>query len=58
MYSFVVTTDVHFIFQAEEQLNKALLLSKHDLTYMMLGKIALLQGDTTKAIEVYRSAIE
>ncbi|KAL2094042.1 hypothetical protein ACEWY4_011354 [Coilia grayii] len=43
---------------AEEQLNKALILSKHDLTYMMLGKIALLEGDTAKAIEVYRSAIE
>ncbi len=37
--------------QAEEQLNLALQLNKHDLTYMMLGKIHLLQGDTEKAID-------
>ncbi|XP_055790834.1 Bardet-Biedl syndrome 4 protein isoform X1 [Salvelinus fontinalis] len=43
---------------AEEQLNIALELSKHDLTYMMLGKIHLLEGDTDKAIDVYRSAVE
>ncbi|TRY95998.1 hypothetical protein DNTS_002159 [Danionella cerebrum] len=33
-------------------------LNKHDLTYMMLGKTHLLEGDTEKAIEVYRSAVE
>ncbi len=44
--------------QAEEQLNLALQLNKHDLTYMMLGKIHLLQGDTEKAIDVYKSAVE
>ncbi|XP_016426201.1 Bardet-Biedl syndrome 4 protein-like isoform X2 [Sinocyclocheilus rhinocerous] len=43
---------------AEEQLNLALQLHKHDLTYMMLGKIHLLQGDTEKAIDVYKSAVE
>uniref|UniRef100_A0A8C1HL23 Bardet-Biedl syndrome 4 n=1 Tax=Cyprinus carpio carpio TaxID=630221 RepID=A0A8C1HL23_CYPCA len=43
---------------AEEQLNLALQLNKHDLTYMMLGKIHLLQGDTEKAIDVYKSAVE
>ncbi|KAM9568856.1 BBSome complex member BBS4-like isoform 3-T3 [Salvelinus alpinus] len=43
---------------AEEQLNIALELSKHDLTYMMLGKIHLLEGDTDKAIDVYRSAVD
>ncbi|KAL0967902.1 hypothetical protein UPYG_G00259430 [Umbra pygmaea] len=43
---------------AKEQLNIALGLSKHDLTYMMLGKISLLEGDTEKAIEVYKSAVE
>uniref|UniRef100_A0A8C2EXL9 Bardet-Biedl syndrome 4 n=1 Tax=Cyprinus carpio TaxID=7962 RepID=A0A8C2EXL9_CYPCA len=42
----------------EEQLNLALQLNKHDLTYMMLGKIHLLQGDTEKAIDVYKSAVE
>lgn len=44
--------------QAEEQLNLALQLNKHDLTFMMLGKIHLLQGDTEKAIDVYKSAVE
>uniref|UniRef100_A0A671PWA2 Bardet-Biedl syndrome 4 protein-like n=1 Tax=Sinocyclocheilus anshuiensis TaxID=1608454 RepID=A0A671PWA2_9TELE len=43
---------------AEEQLNLALQLNKHDLTYMMLGKIHLLQGDTETAIDVYKSAVE
>ncbi|XDV53508.1 hypothetical protein PO909_021990, partial [Leuciscus waleckii] len=43
---------------AEEQLNLALQLNKHDLTFMMLGKIHLLQGDTEKAIDVYKSAVE
>lgn len=44
--------------QAEEHLNMALQLNKHDMTYMMLGKICLLQGDTEKAIEIYKSAVE
>ncbi|XP_051547775.1 Bardet-Biedl syndrome 4 protein-like isoform X2 [Myxocyprinus asiaticus] len=43
---------------AEEHLNLALQLNKHDLTYMMLGKMHLLQGDTEKAIEIYKSAVE
>ncbi|XP_051975735.1 Bardet-Biedl syndrome 4 protein [Xyrauchen texanus] len=43
---------------AEDQLNLALKLNKHDLTFMMLGKMHLLQGDTEKAIEVYKSAVE
>ncbi|KAI2648628.1 Bardet-Biedl syndrome 4 protein [Labeo rohita] len=43
---------------AEDQLNLALQLNKHDLTYTMLGKIHLLQGDTEKAIDVYKSAVE
>ncbi|XP_066557858.1 BBSome complex member BBS4 isoform X2 [Amia ocellicauda] len=33
-------------------------LNKHDLTFMMLGKIHLLEGDTEKAIDVYKKAIE
>lgn len=44
--------------QAEEHLNLALQLNKHDMTYMMLGKSYLLQGDTEKAIEIYKSAVE
>ncbi|KAA0724790.1 Bardet-Biedl syndrome 4 protein [Triplophysa tibetana] len=43
---------------AEERLNTALQQNKHDLTFMMLGKMHLLQADTEKAIEVYKSAVE
>ncbi|XP_018621181.1 BBSome complex member BBS4 [Scleropages formosus] len=43
---------------AEEQLNIALELNKHDLTFMMLGKMYLLEGNTEKAINVYKSAVE
>ncbi|XP_056595650.1 Bardet-Biedl syndrome 4 protein isoform X2 [Triplophysa dalaica] len=43
---------------AEERLNAALQQNKHDLTFMMLGKMHLLQADTEKAIEVYKSAVE
>ncbi|KAM7151273.1 BBSome complex member BBS4 isoform 2-T2 [Macrochelys suwanniensis] len=43
---------------AKDQLNDALQLNRHDLTYMMLGKIHLLQGETDKAIEVYKKAVE
>ncbi|XP_017556689.1 Bardet-Biedl syndrome 4 protein isoform X1 [Pygocentrus nattereri] len=43
---------------AEEQLNMALQQNKHDMTYMMLGKIYLLEGDTEKAIEIYKNAVE
>ncbi|XP_028814222.1 BBSome complex member BBS4 [Denticeps clupeoides] len=43
---------------AEEQLNLALQLNRHDLTFMMLGKIYMLEGNTEKAIEVYKSAVE
>ncbi|XP_064013291.1 Bardet-Biedl syndrome 4 protein isoform X2 [Pogoniulus pusillus] len=44
--------------KARDQLNNALELNKHDLTYMMLGKIHLLEGETEKAIEVYKKAVE
>uniref|UniRef100_A0A452H6C1 Uncharacterized protein n=1 Tax=Gopherus agassizii TaxID=38772 RepID=A0A452H6C1_9SAUR len=44
--------------KAKDQLNNALQLNRHDLTYMMLGKIHLLQGETDKAIEVYKKAVE
>lgn len=43
---------------AEERLNMALQLNKHDKTFMTLGKVHLLAGDTDKAIEVYKSAVE
>ncbi|KAM4660599.1 BBSome complex member BBS4 isoform 2-T2 [Amazona ochrocephala] len=44
--------------KARDQLNNALELSRHDLTYMMLGKIHLLEGEMDKAIEVYKKAVE
>nr|XP_033776182.1 Bardet-Biedl syndrome 4 protein isoform X3 [Geotrypetes seraphini] len=44
--------------KAKEQLNNALQLNRHDLTFMMLGKIHLLEGDIEGAIEVYKRAVE
>ncbi|XP_074184339.1 BBSome complex member BBS4 isoform X6 [Rhinolophus sinicus] len=43
---------------AQEQLQSALHLNRHDLTYVMLGRIHLLEGDVDKAIEIYRKAVE
>ncbi|XP_051919123.1 Bardet-Biedl syndrome 4 protein isoform X2 [Hippocampus zosterae] len=43
---------------AEEQLNVALQLNKHDTTFMTLGKVHLLAGETDKAIDVYKRAVE
>ncbi|XP_026233305.1 Bardet-Biedl syndrome 4 protein [Anabas testudineus] len=43
---------------AEEHLNIALQTNKHDKTFMMLGKVLLLAGETDKAIEVYKRAVE
>ncbi|XP_042329418.1 Bardet-Biedl syndrome 4 protein isoform X2 [Sceloporus undulatus] len=44
--------------KAKDQLNNALQLNRHDLTYMMLGKIHLLEGNKDEAIEVYKKAVE
>ncbi|XP_056654265.1 Bardet-Biedl syndrome 4 protein isoform X1 [Monodelphis domestica] len=44
--------------KAKDQLHNALQLNKHDLTYIMLGKIHLLEGDLDKAIEIYKKAVE
>ncbi|XP_065589745.1 Bardet-Biedl syndrome 4 protein isoform X2 [Cyrtonyx montezumae] len=44
--------------KARDQLNNALEMNRHDRTYMMLGKIHLLEGETEKAIEVYKKAVE
>ncbi|XP_068171328.1 Bardet-Biedl syndrome 4 protein isoform X2 [Antennarius striatus] len=43
---------------AEEHLNMALQINKHDKTFMMLGKVHLLAGDTDKAVDVYKRAVE
>uniref|UniRef100_A0A2K5QEA1 Bardet-Biedl syndrome 4 n=1 Tax=Cebus imitator TaxID=2715852 RepID=A0A2K5QEA1_CEBIM len=44
--------------KAQDQLHNALNLNRHDLTYIMLGKIHLLEGDLDKAIEIYKKAVE
>ncbi|KAK2083291.1 hypothetical protein P7K49_038527 [Saguinus oedipus] len=44
--------------KAQEQLHSALNLNRHDLTYIILGKIHLLEGDLDKAIEIYKKAVE
>ncbi|XP_047395130.1 Bardet-Biedl syndrome 4 protein isoform X1 [Sciurus carolinensis] len=44
--------------KAQDQLHNALQLNRHDLTYTMLGKIHLLEGDLDKAIEIYKKAVE
>ncbi|XP_062998416.1 Bardet-Biedl syndrome 4 protein isoform X2 [Elgaria multicarinata webbii] len=44
--------------KAKDQLNNALQLNRHDLTYVMLGKIYLLEGNKDQAIEVYTKAVE
>ncbi|XP_038602328.1 Bardet-Biedl syndrome 4 protein isoform X2 [Tachyglossus aculeatus] len=47
-----------FTGQAQDHLHSALQLSRHDLTYVMLGKIHLLEGEMEKAIEIYKKAVE
>ncbi|XP_035884116.1 Bardet-Biedl syndrome 4 protein isoform X5 [Phyllostomus discolor] len=44
--------------KARDQLHHALHLNRHDLTYIMLGKIHLLEGNLDKAIEIYKKAVE
>ncbi|KAF5925283.1 hypothetical protein HPG69_001727 [Diceros bicornis minor] len=44
--------------KAQDQLHNALHLNRHDLTYIMLGKIHLLEGNLDKAIEIYKKAVE
>ncbi|CAL8381307.1 unnamed protein product [Arctogadus glacialis] len=43
---------------AQEHLNAALQLSKHDRTFLTLGKVHLLAGEVDKAVELYQSAVE
>nr|XP_020850109.1 Bardet-Biedl syndrome 4 protein isoform X3 [Phascolarctos cinereus] len=44
--------------KAKDQLHSALQLNRHDLTYIMLGKIHLLEGELEKAIDIYKKAVE
>ncbi|XP_074645455.1 BBSome complex member BBS4-like isoform X2 [Tubulanus polymorphus] len=44
--------------KAKECLTQAISFHPHDLSYMMLGKILLHEGDITGAIDIYRRAVE
>ncbi|XP_067871742.1 Bardet-Biedl syndrome 4 protein isoform X1 [Heterodontus francisci] len=44
--------------KAKEYLNCALQTNKHDLTFTVLGKLHLLEGNTQNAIETYKKAVE
>ena len=44
--------------QAKECLKVALECRRHEISYVMLGKIHLMEGDMNGAIEIYRSAVE
>ncbi|XP_072408887.1 Bardet-Biedl syndrome 4 protein isoform X1 [Chiloscyllium punctatum] len=44
--------------KAKEYLNCALQTSRHDLTFMVLGKLHLMEGNTQNAIETYKKAVE
>jgi Bardet-Biedl syndrome 4 protein len=46
------------LLQAKNSLQQALSFKRHDLSYVMLGKIFLLEGDTSMAIEIYKRAVE
>ena len=43
---------------AKEHLRAALQLSKHDITFIIMGKINLTQGDMAAAIETYKKAVD
>ncbi|XP_013921825.1 PREDICTED: Bardet-Biedl syndrome 4 protein-like, partial [Thamnophis sirtalis] len=47
-----------YFHKAKDQLNNALQLNRHDLTYMTLGRIHLMEGDRDAAIEIYKKAVE
>ncbi|XP_059801858.1 Bardet-Biedl syndrome 4 protein isoform X2 [Hypanus sabinus] len=44
--------------KAQFYLNCALQSSKHDLTFVVLGKLCLLEGNTEGAVEIYKKAVE
>ncbi|XP_059169614.1 Bardet-Biedl syndrome 4 protein-like isoform X2 [Physella acuta] len=44
--------------KAKDCLKQALSLRRHEVTYVMLGKIYLLERDINAAIDTYRSAVE
>ena len=44
--------------KGREMLRLALQSSRHDITFMMLGKCHLLEGDLVGATEVFKKAVE
>ncbi|XP_038070273.1 Bardet-Biedl syndrome 4 protein-like isoform X2 [Patiria miniata] len=44
--------------KAKEMLKQAIQFNRHDLSYVMLAKIYLMEGDIHMAIDVYKRAIE
>ena len=47
-----------FTLKAKECLKQAIQFNRHDLSYVMLGKIYLMEGDVHMAIDVYKRAVE
>ena len=46
------------VLQAVEKFKVALSLSPQTVSYMQLGRVHLLNGDTDSAIEVYKKAVK
>ena len=44
--------------KAKDFLKQAISFNRNDLSYIMLGKIYLMEGDVHMAIDIYRRAIE
>ncbi|KAH3798765.1 hypothetical protein DPMN_152368 [Dreissena polymorpha] len=44
--------------KAKECLQKAIGFKRHEISYVMLGKIFLIKGDIAGAIEIYKQAVE
>ncbi|WAR11557.1 BBS4-like protein [Mya arenaria] len=44
--------------KAKECLQKAISFKRHEISYVMLGKISLIKGDIPAAIEIYKQAVE
>ncbi|OWF54543.1 Bardet-Biedl syndrome 4 protein homolog [Mizuhopecten yessoensis] len=44
--------------KAKECLKQALAFKRHEISYVMLGKIYLMEGDINSAIEIYKQAVE
>ena len=51
-------TIICFYFQAKECLQKAISFKRHEISYVMLGKIFLMESNIPGAIEVYKQAVE